>query len=114
MSKPAIAAALSALLFAAAPAIAQDGATGCPAPTAGHVKVFDGRTGADIRSAHEQEQEGAVVLHMRKTGGDGTTAQPAPRPNPLVKTGPGTLRQSSSTQGQNNLKQLSLATATCR
>jgi hypothetical protein len=84
MSKTIIIAAASALFFTAAPALAQDASGATPGfngphgsatnlrdtppsdPTAGHVKVFDGSTGAELRRPCNQ------------TGGDAGAKYPKP------------------------------------
>jgi uncharacterized protein YdeI (BOF family) len=135
MQKPIIAAAaVSAFFLFATPAFAQDG---CPAPAAGHVKVFDGRSGeisaaqqptqsggmngrngsaTDLRDAPRPQEDSTIkpaTLFGRKAGDDKRQdAQPAS--TGLRKVGTGTLAVGSTDSvGGNNLKQIGLAN-TCR
>lgn len=96
MSKLAIAAAFGALLFTAAPAFAQDGAPaagpthvksfpGTTPAARGHVKVFDGVTGAEARNnpcrrpGFDGPHGSATNLRDRPSS-DPTEAKPTRRP----------------------------------
>lgn len=163
MSKFITIAAAPALLFAA-PAFAQDAGrpethgattgqgayhgpaagvltTGAQDAAGGHVKVFDGKTGAELRSAaaptpthnpafngpHGSASDltdrppsdptaGRATLYGRKAGDDKRQDydRPAPRPTGgLTKVGTGTLQTTAAgrAQSQNNLKQMGIAHA---
>jgi hypothetical protein len=116
-----IAAAASALFFTAAPAFAQDASRATPGfngphgsatnlrdtpssdPTAAHVKVFDGKTGADLGAAPTRNPStahhpafngphGAASDLSDRPSSDPTAATAKPRPSSgVTKVGTGTL-----------------------